>query len=41
MADIDANAIVTVVPPNGDEAAAIAKTEQDLDEAIEQDEAAE
>lgn len=37
MADIDAHAIVTIVPPNGDEEAELAKTEQALDEAIEQD----
>ena len=41
MADIDAHAIITIVPPNGDEQAAIAKTEQELDEAIAQDEQAE
>jgi len=41
MADIDAHAIVTIVPPNGDEQAELAKTEQDLDEAIAQDEQAE
>lgn len=37
MADIDAHAIVTIVEPGQDEAAEIAKTEQELDEAIAQD----
>ena len=37
MADIDAKAIVTIVPEGGDEAAELAKTERDLDEAIAED----
>jgi hypothetical protein len=40
MAEIDAHAIVTIVPPDGDEEAAIAKTEADLDEALAEDEQA-
>ena len=40
MADIDAHAIETIVEPGEDEQAKIAQTEKDLDEALEQDEAA-
>lgn len=38
MADIDAHAIETIVPPNGDEQAALEQTEKELDEALAQDE---
>ena len=37
MADIDAHAIVTIVPEGDDEAKAIAKTEQELEQAIAED----
>lgn len=37
MYDIDANALVTNVEPGEDEAAAIAKTEAELDAALEQE----